>query len=72
MFVIHRTDKNLGQFTRTHKALDKATEEARRLAKHHATEKPTFVVYELIPRKQISADIVIKEIDSFEIVDGER
>ena len=60
-FVNHRIDKDRGQFTLTHETIEEATEEARRLAKKHALEKPTFAVYELTEIKRISADIVITE-----------
>ena len=59
MYVIHRCDKDYGDFTKVHETLGAAEEEARRLAAKHATEKASFMVYELRSIREISARIVL-------------
>ena len=60
MYVIHRTDKEYGSFTRTHDTLDEAVVEAERLVRQHAKDSPSFTIYELKEAKKLSADFAVK------------
>ena len=59
MYVVKRTDKEYGFFTKEHETFDLALEEAIRLANKHATEKPEFTIYELKQAKIILTQIQI-------------
>lgn len=58
MFVIKRSDKDYGNFSKTHEKLDEAIEEARRLARKHAFDKPEFIIYKLEKVKTVKSDIL--------------